>query len=125
MSTRRAERLSEFIKQEVSKIILYKVKDPRLSFITVTEVDISADLKNVKVYVSVLGNESERKNTLCGLDHAKGFIQTELGSCLRIKYTPHLKFCMDELTEKRNRILKIIDEAVRGSSVIEKNGSEE
>nr|WP_230409910.1 hypothetical protein [Candidatus Kuenenia stuttgartiensis] len=58
---------------------------------------------------------------MCGLDHAKGFIQTELGSCLRIKNTPHLKFCLDELTEKRNRILKIIDEAVRGSSVIEKN----
>lgn len=125
MSTRRVERLSEFIKQEVSKIILYKVKDPRLSFITVTRVDISPDLKNVKVYVSVLGDESAQKHTLWGLGHAKGFIQAELGTCLRVKYTPQLKFYLDESAEKRNRILKIIDEAVHGSTVIEKNGSEE
>jgi len=111
-SSRRAERLGEAIKQEVSKVILHKLKDPRLSFITVTNVDISPDLKKVKIFISVLGDEAAQELTLKGLERAKGFVQAEIGAHLRIKYTPHLEFCLDESEKKRMRILKIIDNVV-------------
>jgi ribosome-binding factor A len=117
MSSRRIERLAEAVKQEVSKIILYGLKDPRISFVTVTHVEISPDLRRAKVYISVMGDESSQKKTLQGLEHARGFIQTELGANLKMRYTPHLSFFLDESIKKGMHISKIIDEAVKGSNL--------
>ena len=100
MSTRRNERLSEVVKQEVSKIILYELNDPRISFITIIKADVAPDFKKAKVYVSILGDEATQRKTLRGLEHARGFIQAELGSRLKIRYTPLLEFCLDESVKR-------------------------
>jgi ribosome-binding factor A len=125
MSSRRIERLSESIKQEVSKAILYKLKDPRISFITVTKVEVAPDLKRAKVYISVMGDEKTQQKTLQGLERAKGFIQSEVGAQLQTRYTPVLTFYLDESVKKSIRISKLIDEAVKGSDINIKGESEE
>ncbi len=125
MSSRRIERLSESIKQEVSKIILYELKDPRISFITVTKAEMSSDLRRAKVYISIIGDALSQRKTLQGLEHAKGFIQGEVGARLQIRYTPILTFCLDESVKKSMHISKLIDEAVKGSDIITKGALEE
>lgn len=125
MSSRRIERLSEAIKQEVSKAILYKLKDPRISFITVTKVEVAPDLKRAKVYISVMGDEKTQQKTLQGLERAKGFIQSEVGAQLQTRYTPVLRFYLDESVKKSIHISKLIDEAVKGSDINIKGESEE
>ncbi|MBU6390978.1 MAG: 30S ribosome-binding factor RbfA [Planctomycetota bacterium] len=125
MSSRRIERLSEAIKQEVSKIILYELKDPRISFITVTKAEMSSDLRRAKVYISIIGDALSQRKTLQGLEHAKGFIQGEVGARLQIRYTPILTFCLDESVKKSMHISKLIDEAVKGSDIITKGELEE
>ena len=125
MSSRRIERLTEVIKQEVSKIILYELKDPRISFITVTKAEITPDLKRAKVYISILGDEAVQRKTMEGLEHARGFIQAEVGAHLQIRYTPLLTFCLDESVKKSQHISKLIDEAVKGSNTTVKGESEE
>ncbi len=117
MSSRRIERLAEAVKQEVSKIILYGLKDPRISFVTVTHVEISPDLRRAKVYISIMGDESAQRKTLRGLEHAKGFIQTELGANLKMRYTPHLSFFLDESIKRSMHISKIIDQAIKGNDL--------
>lgn len=125
MSSRRIERLSEAIKQEVSKIILYELNDPRISFITVTKAEMSSDLRRAKVYISIIGDALSQRKTLQGLEHAKGFIQGEVGARLQIRYTPILTFCLDESVKKSMHISKLIDEAVKGSDIITKGELEE
>lgn len=125
MSSRRIERLSEAIKQEVSRIILYELKDPRISFITVTKAEMSSDLRRAKVYISIIGDALSQRKTLQGLEHAKGFIQGEVGARLQIRYTPILTFCLDESVKKSMHISKLIDEAVKGSDIITKGELEE
>ncbi|MGQ3684031.1 MAG: 30S ribosome-binding factor RbfA [Candidatus Loosdrechtia sp.] len=124
MSSRRIERLSEAIKQEVSKVILYKLKDPRVSFITVTKVEVTSDLKRARVYISVMGDEKVQQKTLLGIERAKGFIQSEVGAQLHIRYTPVLTFYLDESVKKSIRISKLIDDAVKGSEVNREGESE-
>ncbi|MCF6159171.1 MAG: 30S ribosome-binding factor RbfA [wastewater metagenome] len=125
MSSRRIERLSEAIKQEVSKAILYKLKDPRISFVTVTRVEVTPDLKKAKVYVSILGDEKTQRKTLQGLERAKGFIQAEVAAHLQIKYTPVLVLYLDESVKKSMQISKLIDEAVKGSDITTEGETEE
>lgn len=125
MSSRRNERLAEFVKQEVSKIILYELNDPRISFVTVTKVEITPDLKNAKVYISILGEDNTRKKTLRAIEHAKGFIQAKVGAQLQIRNTPILTFRLDETLQKSLHISKLIDEAVKGSDITIKGELEE
>ncbi|TVM00914.1 MAG: ribosome-binding factor A [Candidatus Brocadia sp. WS118] len=125
MTSRRNERLAESVKQEVSKIILYELKDPRISFITVTNVEIAHDLKKAKVYISILGDDSTRKKTLRAIEHAKGFIQAKVGAQLQIRYTPVLTFCLDESVQKSLHISKLIDDAIKGSDITVKGELEE
>ena len=121
MSSRRLERLSEALKQEVSKIILYKLKNIKISFITVTKAEISPDLKKAKVYISVLGDDATQKKTLLSLEHAKVFIQSEVGAQLQTRYTPTLTFCLDESLKKSMHISKLIDEAVSSDNLTNKD----
>ncbi|MFN3532254.1 MAG: 30S ribosome-binding factor RbfA [Candidatus Brocadia sp.] len=125
MPSRRIERLSESVKQEVSKIILYELKDPRISFITVTKVEVASDLKRAKVYISILGDVLTQRKTLWALEHARGFIQSKVGEHLQIRYTPILTFCLDESLKKSQHISNLIDEAVKGSDITIKGEFEE
>ncbi|HOL39808.1 MAG: 30S ribosome-binding factor RbfA [Dictyoglomaceae bacterium] len=107
----RSERLSALIREEVSEILLRRVKDPRISsFVVITEVQVSKDLRYAHIYVSVYGDENEKKETMEGLESAKGFIRSELGKDLRIRFIPELIFELDDSLERGDRILRKIKE---------------
>lgn len=95
MSELRVRKMQEFIKQEVSSMLLREVKDPRLGFVTVTGVHLTGDLREVTVYVSLFGSEKEKKESMTALEMATGFIRRELGKRLKIYYTPQISFEQD------------------------------
>jgi len=93
-------------------MILREIKDPRVAFVSVTSVDLTADLRQAKVLISVLGSESERKSSIAGLRSATSFIRRELGQRLRLKYVPEIKIVYDNSIEEGSRILSLIDSVV-------------
>ena len=95
MSELRVLTMLEFIKQEVSSMLLREVKDPRLGFVTVTGVHLTGDLREATVYVSLFGSEKEKKESMTALEMATGFIRRELGKRLKIYYTPQISFEQD------------------------------
>jgi ribosome-binding factor A len=100
----RASRVGEQMKKELGDIIGRKIKDPRIGFVTVTDVQVSGDLQQAKVFISVLGDEEQRQNTLKGLAKAKGFIRSEIGQRIRLRKTPEIQFEFDESIDYGNRI---------------------
>jgi ribosome-binding factor A len=106
---KRSQRVSDLIREEIADIIMNKVKDPRLGFVTVTGAKITEDLKIATVYISVL-KEEEKETTLEMLNSAKGFIRAELAKRLRMKFIPSLTFRIDESLEYGTRIEKLLKE---------------
>lgn len=96
MGQLRIEKVQELIKQEVSQIILQELKDPRIGFVTVTQVDVTGDLRMAKIYVSIMGSDEQIKNTWDGLQAALGFIRREIGHRIRLRCTPELSFHLDK-----------------------------
>jgi ribosome-binding factor A len=106
----RIEKVENLIKEEISSILLFKVADPSLGFVTVTNVKVSPDLKNAKIYLSVYEKE-KRAEVLEKIGELNGFIRSELASRIRIKFTPELKFFIDDTldyVEKIEDLLKKI-----------------
>ena len=109
--TRRAERVSTLIRQEICELLLEHVNDPRLNgLISVTEVSTSPDLKNARIYVSVMGDEKTANETMKGFRSATGFFRKELSHRLRLRYVPELTFEIDTSIERGARILNIIEQ---------------
>lgn len=108
MGELRIRKIQEFIKQEVSRIILQELKDPRLGFVTVTDVRITGDLREATVYVSLFGSDEEKKNTLAALAKANGFIRSEVGKRLGIRYSPQIRFKEDQSLDYGMKIEKIL-----------------
>jgi ribosome-binding factor A len=100
----RATRVGEQMKKELGEIIGRKIKDPRIGFVTVTDVEVTGDLQQAKVFISVLGDDEQRQNTLKGLAKAKGFIRSEIGQRIRLRKTPEITFEFDESVDYGNRI---------------------
>jgi ribosome-binding factor A len=92
MSELRVQKIQEFIKQEVSSMLLRDLKDPRLGFITVTGVHLTGDLREATVYVSLFGDEDEKAASMKALNQARGFIRREVGKRLDIYYAPDIHF---------------------------------
>lgn len=107
---KRANRVAEQMKQELADIIGRRMKDPRVGFITVTSVDVTGDLQQAKVYVTVLGNNEEKEASLETLQKASGFIRSEIGERIRLRKVPEIEFVFDESVEYGNRIEKLITE---------------
>ena len=99
-SETRLQRVGDLVRAEVSDLMLRGLKDPRIGFASVTEVRVSPDLRHARVYISVLGDDSKVRSALAGLRSASGYIQRELGSRLRLRYTPKLTFIHDESIER-------------------------
>ncbi len=114
MTTRRQEQLGEVIAEELSDLIRTRMKDPRIGFASITGVELSADLRHAKVFVSVLGTPEEQRATLQGLEHAAGFLRHELAQRLNIRYTPEILFKLDESIARGTRILQLIHEMEAG-----------
>ncbi|WP_078554606.1 30S ribosome-binding factor RbfA [Bacillus alkalicellulosilyticus] len=110
MSNVRASRVGEQMKKELSEIIMRELKDPRIKFVTVTGVDVTGDLQQATVYITVLGTEEEKADTLKGLSKATGFIRTEIGKRIRLRKTPEIFFTFDESIEYGNRIETLLAE---------------
>jgi len=110
--TRRTERINDLLREELSELLRRQVKDPRLGgLITVTEVEVSADLRHARVFVSVLGSEEERKEAFQGLEAARPFLRRELSKRLSMRRTPDLSFRRDDSLERGARLLALIEEA--------------
>ena len=95
-----------------SETILFKVSDPRVRHVTVTRVEVSADLQHAKVYVSIMGTPARQKKALAGLQNAAGFIQSQLGDRMKIRYTPSLRFFLDQGIKQSVEISRLINEAL-------------
>jgi ribosome-binding factor A len=103
-------RVNEVIREVLGAAIATEMKDPRIGFVTVTDVDTSPDLSAARVYVSVLGSEEERDQTMDGLRSAHGFLQSRIGAEMTIKRTPTLSFQYDDSLERGVRLSQMLDE---------------
>jgi ribosome-binding factor A len=116
MTTGRMRRVDEAIRQVIGDALAGELKDPRVGFVTVTDLRTSPDLSQARVYVSVLGPdggasaEQEREDTLAGLRSAHGYLQKRLAGELRLKRTPTLEFVYDETTDRAMRLEELIEE---------------
>lgn len=109
--TRRAERVSNMIRHEISELLLEQTNDPRLGgFISVTRVSTSPDLKQAKIYISVLADNKEKQDILEGFKSAAGFFRKELAGRLKLRYVPELSFQIDDSIEQGTKILKLIEQ---------------
>ena len=106
---KRAERVADQIRMEVADILARKMKDPRIGFVTVTDVDLSPDLRVARVYVTSLREGESEDVALQGLTHAVGFVRGELGRRLELRYTPELIFCKDGSRKHGRRIDQLLD----------------
>ncbi len=105
----RSERVAASLRREVADIITNEIKDPRVKFATVTEVDVSPDLKNARIYVSFLTDDKEVvQEAMQGLTSAKGFIRASLASVLKLRYMPNIHFVFDELLTKSIKLDELI-----------------
>jgi ribosome-binding factor A len=100
--------------REVLAEAIGELRDPRIGFVTVTDVETSPDLRHARVYVSVLGSETKREKTLAGLEAAHGVLQARIAQELRLKRTPQLAFEYDESVERGVRMSHLIDELAPG-----------
>ena len=108
MNEQRSARLQAALMEEISDIIHNEMKDPRIGFASLTEVELSPDYRQAKVFVSVLGDEGQKESTLAGLNSAVGFIRTEVGRRVRLRFTPEIIFKLDNSIERGSRIFELL-----------------
>jgi ribosome-binding factor A len=114
--SQRTDRVDELLRQEIGAILAREVADPRIGFATVTDVETTRDLSHAKVWVSVIGDTAERRETLAALDRAMGFVRRELGVRLHLRRIPALHVELDASMEHGTRVLQILDELERGDA---------
>jgi ribosome-binding factor A len=119
--SRRTERLGEEIREEVARIVVSGLKDPRIGFVTIIRVDLTADLRTARVHVGVLGSEADRQKSLAGLQQAAGFIRREIGKRIHVRHTPELIFRYDEGLDATERVARLLEE----TKASERAGGEE
>lgn len=110
MNKTRMSRVGEEIKKELSILLQRGLKDPRIGFVTVTDVEVSSDLQLAKVFVSIFGSEEERKASLAGLQKAKGYLRTEIGKRVKMRHIPDFTFKLDESIDYGSKIESILRE---------------
>jgi len=105
-------RVAEAIREVVSSAILFEVSDPRVTGVTVLRSEVSSDLHNATVFVSIMGSEAEQAQAMRGLNSAAGFLQAKVANRLQTRTTPHLTFRRDDGIKKSIELSKLIDEAI-------------
>jgi ribosome-binding factor A len=103
-------RVDEAVREVLSDAVFSDLKDPRIGFVTVTDVKTSPDLRRARVYVTVLGTNEEKTETMAGLQSAHGILQRRVGAELRMKRTPTLEFVYDETTDRAMRVEELLDD---------------
>jgi ribosome-binding factor A len=112
MSSRRALKAAEVVREVVGMAILAELKDPRIRDVTVTHVEVSPDLRYAKVHVSVMGDEKRQRLSLEGLRSASGFLQSKLGKRIEARYTPKIEFVLDMGVKKSIEVARILKEVL-------------
>ena len=108
--SRRIDRINELLRQEISQLLARQIKDPRLrGVISITEVQTSADLRNARVLLSVMGDEETKRSALDGIQSAATFLRRELRDRISLRYTPFLKFSLDESLAQADHVLQLMD----------------
>jgi ribosome-binding factor A len=116
MPSLRLERVRELLKREIGEIIRREIPISEVGLITVIDVQVSNDLHNAKVYCGILGNQAQKTRAIAELNQHRKHIQSLVGKAVILKYTPQLRFVVDESVEQGNKILKIIDELEHAAS---------
>ncbi len=109
--TTRTERIKELLKREISDILSRELKDPRLGFVTITDAEVSKDLRHAKIYVSVYGDEKQKEENLAVLQGAAGYIRGEFGRRASLKVIPEISFELDTSVEHGARIFELLEQA--------------
>jgi len=122
---RRALKAAEAIREVVSMAILAELKDPRIRDVTVTYVEVSADLRHAKVHVSVMGDEAKQRLSLRGLQSAAGFLQARCAERIDTRYTPRLQFVLDQGVKKSIAVAQILREVLPQPAENDSSESEE
>jgi ribosome-binding factor A len=125
MSSRRTAKVAEAVREQVSTTILFGLRDPRVKNVTVTRVEVSPDLRNAKVYVSVMGDEKAQRLTIKGLESARGFLQAKLAERVKIRYTPILHFQLDQGVKRSIEASRLLREVLPPSSEPESDSLDE
>src|SRR5215470_586196 len=112
MKTHRLARVSEVIREVAAETILFELQDPRIKNVTVTRAEVSGDLQHAKVFVSIMGTPKEQDLCLHGLKHAAGFVQSKLAHRLKTRFTPAVRFVVDEGIKKSIELTRLINEAL-------------
>lgn len=110
MSKIRVNRVAEQIKKEVSQIIQKELKNPNLGFVTITDVEVTGDLQQATIYVSILGTDREKAESLAALEKSKGYLRREIGQRIRLRKTPELSLAVDGSIEYGSKIEQLLTE---------------
>ena len=113
---RRPERLAEALREEITEVVGYELEDPRLLGVTVTDVRVSENLRDAKVYVLVEGDEAEIKEAMKALQHAASYVKQQVALNLNLHHAPHLHFARDTVEEKAARIEELLGEMAQGEN---------
>jgi ribosome-binding factor A len=116
IDNKRPQRVAELLGHELASLISNELTDPRIGFVTVTEVRLSNDLRNARVYVSIYGDEEHRQASLEGLSKAAGYLRHLLGPKLQLRCTPELMFCHDESLDRADRLETLLRAVARGET---------
>src|SRR6266699_5071921 len=112
MKTHRLARVAEVIREVASETVLFQLQDPRIKNVTVTRAEVSADLQHAKVFVSIMGSEKEQDLCMHGLRHSAGYLQSKLGSRLKTRFTPTIRFVKDEGVKRSIEVTRLIREGL-------------
>ena len=125
MKAHRLARVAEVIREVSSETILFELQDPRIKGVTVTRTEVSGDLQQAKVYVSVMGTPKEQQLCMHGLKHAAGFIQSRLAKRMQTRFTPVIHFFLDQGVKKSIEMTRLINEALAESAPAKEAGCAE
>jgi len=120
---RRPERLAETLREEIAEVVGFELDDPRIEMVTVTDVVVTEDLRDAKVYVLVNGSEDEVKNAMKALQHAAVFVRQQVAMNLSMRFAPHLFFVRDTAEENAARVSSILSDLTTKGEIIEKDNS--
>ena len=114
--TARTDRIDQLLREEIGRILAKDVQDPRIGFVTVTEVDTAPDLSTARVWVSVIGQPEERATAIRALEHAMPFVRRELGARIRLRRIPELLIRTDDTAQRGTRVLQLLAELEAGGA---------
>ncbi len=108
MALRRADRVADLVRAAVAELILRELKDPRIGLVTLTQVDMTDDLRHARIYFSMVGPEDARQRSLAGLRSAAGFLRREVGRRLKLRFAPEIVFVLDPVPERAQRLSELL-----------------